>query len=346
MNDLAYERVLHAPERKVGDAGKLGKMGVKGYELKNALVSEPDLRLAWIGRGAPHFAMIEVRERIADAIRSRVVGPSGDERSVELFSTPGPRWFAEGRPIREVHADASMFIGGLRALLLQSLHPVAMSGVAQHSDYRNDPWGRLQRTADFMAATTFGPADQAQRAVDIVHRVHKHVTGTTANGIAYEANDPHLLSWVHICEVESFLVSHDRYGSRPLTPSERDEYVADMAVIADALGAENPPRSVAELRGALRRYQPELRTIPEARAAARFLLLPPIETIALPFYGSITAAAVALLPWWARLSLRLPFTPVTDTLVVRPVSQAVIGVMRWALTPGSPTTVATYAEMV
>jgi uncharacterized protein (DUF2236 family) len=113
--------------------------------------------------------------------------------------------------------------------------------------------------------------------------------------------------------------------------------VEDMAVIADALGAERPPRNVAELKAELKRFQPELRTIPEARAAARFLLLPPISPAALPVYSTITAAAVSLLPWWARLSLRLPFTPVADAVLVRPASQAVVSIIRWALTPGSPT---------
>lgn len=281
--------------------------------------------------------MDALRSTVADAIRSRVAGPDRNERAAELFTNPGPRWFAADRPIRRVHSDTSMFIGGLRAILLQSLHPVAMSGVAQHSDYRHDPWGRLQRTADFLAATTFGPATEAQRAVDVVHRVHEFVTGTTASGVAYRANDPHLLAWVHACEVESFLVAYRRYGAATLSPTEEDEYVTDMAVIADALGAEHPPHTVAELRRTLRRFQPELRTIPQAREAARFILFPPLAPVALPFYGSLTAAAVSLLPWWARLSLRLPFTPVADALMVRPASQAVVGIMRWALTEGAPT---------
>jgi uncharacterized protein (DUF2236 family) len=154
--------------------------------------------------------------------------------------------------------------------------------------------------------------------------------------VPYEAKDPHLLTWVHICEVESFLIAHDRYGVQPLVGAERDGYVEDMAVIANALGAENPPRTVAELKAAVRRYQPELRTIPQAREAARFLLLPPLHLAALPVYSTLTGAAVSLLPWWARLSLRLPFTPVADQLLVRPASQVVVGMMRWALTPDSP----------
>jgi hypothetical protein len=108
----------------------------------------------------------ELRDSLGEALRSRVVGPDAETRVQQIMEVDGPRWYADDRPIRIVHADASMFIGGLRALLLQTLHPLAMAGVAQHSDYKSDPWGRLQRTADFLAATTFGPADEAQRIID------------------------------------------------------------------------------------------------------------------------------------------------------------------------------------
>jgi hypothetical protein len=133
-----------------------------------------------------------VRRIVADAVRSRVVGPNADNRAQELFEAPGERWFAEDRPIRIIHADSCMFIGGLRALLFQSLQPLAMAGVASHSDFKADPWGRLQRTADFLAATTFGPATESQRAVDMVKRVHTRVVGTADDGRPYSANDPNL----------------------------------------------------------------------------------------------------------------------------------------------------------
>ncbi|MGA9277905.1 MAG: oxygenase MpaB family protein [Ilumatobacter sp.] len=156
-----------------------------------------------------------LRTWLGAQVRTRVVGPDAAQRASELHGTRAPGWFDEDAPIRRVHADASMFIGGLRALLFQSLHPLAMAGVAQHSDYRHDPWGRLQRTADFVAATTFGPAAEAQRAVDVVHRVHTRVVGVAADGREYAANDPHLLRWVHVAELDSFLTAHDRFGERP-----------------------------------------------------------------------------------------------------------------------------------
>src|SRR5580700_7219433 len=141
-----------------------------------------------------------VRGRIGAAIAERVVGPQATSRPRPSAQSPGERWFAEDRPIRVVHSDSAMFVGGLRALLLQSLHPRAMIAVAEHSDYRGDPWGRLQRTSTFLAVTTFGPAADAQRAVDRVRGIHQRVRGIAPDGRRYHASDPHLLEWVHIAE--------------------------------------------------------------------------------------------------------------------------------------------------
>lgn len=227
-----------------------------------------------------------------------------------------------------------MFIAGLRALLFQSLHPLAMAGVARHSDYRADPWGRLQRTADFIAATTFGPASQAQRAVDIVHRVHERVVGVASDGRAYSANDPHLLRWVHIAELDSFLAAHDRFGEQPLVGEERDRYVAETAVVARALGVDAPPITERGLRDQLRSYRAELRGTSEAREAARYLLIqPPLPLAARPAYGLIAAAAVSLMPTWTRLPLRLPWLPVTESLALRPAGEIVTRAIRWAVSP-------------
>ncbi len=186
-------------------------------------------------------------------------GPDAAKRHGELFDTDERGWFDDDAPIRRVHGDASMFIGGMRALLFQSLHPLAMAGVAEHSDYRHDPWGRLQRTADFLAATTFGPASEAQKAVDVVHRVHERVVGTAPDGRPYAANDPHLLRWVHVAELDSFLAAHDRYGEQPLRGDERDRYVAESAVVATALGVVDAPTTEHELRRQLHDFRPELK---------------------------------------------------------------------------------------
>jgi uncharacterized protein (DUF2236 family) len=278
----------------------------------------------------------ELRNWVAARVRAGVVGAPEHAavRRAALFDTPGERWFAPEAAIRRVHGDSSMFVGGLRALLLQSLHPLAMAGVAEHSDYRHDPWGRLQRTADFLAATTYGPASEAELAVARVRAVHERVTGVAPDGRPYAANDPHLLRWVHLAEVDSFLAAHDRYGAEPLTPPERDEYVRDTAVVARALGVPAPPESVRALRDQLRMYRPELASSRAARDAARYLLLqPPMPLAARPLYGVIAAAAVALLPRWTRGPLRLPYFPVAEAVAVRPAGEALTRTLRWALRP-------------
>ncbi len=278
-------------------------------------------------------ALEPVRRWVADQIRARVIGDEPDDKAAAIFDAPGPRWFEEHRVIRRVHADASMFVGGLRALLLQSMHPLAMAGVAQHSDYRTDPWGRLQRTADFLAATTFGNVDTAEAAVARVRQVHTRVRGRAADGRAYSANDPHLLRWVHICEVDSFLASYRRYGAAELTDAEADQYVADMAVVAEALGVNHAPRSVADLRAEFKDFREECHGTPEARQAARFLLLePPVPLPARAPYAVLGAAAVSLLPGWTRWPLRLPYLPVSETMLVRPAGAAITGLIRWSLT--------------
>lgn len=275
-----------------------------------------------------------VRDWLGEQVRQRVVGPDAPRRHAALFDTSEPGWYDEDAPIRRVHSDASMFIGGLRALLFQSLHPRAMAGVAQHSDYRSDPWGRLQRTADFLAATTFGPATEAERAVRTVHRVHRRVVGTTRDGEQYAANDPHLLRWVHLAELDSFLAAHDRFGEAPLAGDERDGYVADAAVVARALGVIEPPTTERELRDQLDGFRPELRGTPEARDAARYLLVqPPLPAAGRAPYAMIAAAAVSLMPVWTRWPLRLPWFPVSEATLGRAAGDAVTKTLRWAIAP-------------
>ncbi len=274
------------------------------------------------------------REWLAGQIRRRVVGDQPESKMAAIMLAPGPRWFDDDRVIRRVHADASMFVGGLRALLLQSLHPLAMAGVAQHSDFRSDPWGRLQRTADFLAATTFGPIPVAERAIARVRSVHQRVHGVAADGRRYSANDPHLLRWVHVCEVDSFLTAYQRYGAQPLTDDEADQYVADASLVARRLGINEPPRSVRDLRAELKDFRDECAGTKEARDAARFLLLePPLPLAARPAYTVLAAAAVSLLPAWTRWPLRLPWLPFSESIVVRPAGAAVTQLIRWSLTP-------------
>ena len=231
-----------------------------------------------------------------------------------------------------VHGDASMFVGGIRALLLQSLHPLAMAGVIDHSGFEGDPWGRLQRTSHFLAVTTFGTARDAERMVAAVRAVHERVVGEAPDGRPYAASDPHLLRWVHVAEIDSFLAAHQRYGVASLDAAGRDTYVAETARVADALGVSGPPRSEAELREQLAAYRPELESTPGARKAARFLLLePPLPPLARVPYAGLAAAAVALMPVWARRKLLLPCFPVTERVLVGPTGVVLTRTIRWAM---------------
>jgi len=280
--------------------------------------------------------VVNPRAALAHALLSRVAGPEPDEARNRIHLTPGPRWFDPDSPIGRVHGDASMFVGGVRALLLQSLHPLVMTAVAEHSGYRQDPWGRLQNTATFIAATTFGTSAASERAIAIVKAVHKRVYGAMPDGTPYAAGEPHLLSWVHLGEAESFLLAHQVFGRRPLDAAGCDEYVAQTAVVARALGVEDPPVTYAGLRAQLAAFRGELAATPAARDVATFLLhTPPLPRAARPGYGLITSGALALLPPWARRELGVRAAPAFDPLR-RGGGRAVTATIRWALDSKEP----------
>ncbi|KON74059.1 hypothetical protein M768_08110 [Cellulosimicrobium cellulans F16] len=264
------------------------------------------------------------------AIFLKVAGPDATATRARIHQTPGPRWFERGSPVQRVHGDASMFVGGLRALLLQSLHPLAMAGVAAHSGYRGDPWGRLQRTSTFIAVTTFGTSDDAERAVAAVRAVHERVRGRAADGRPYRASDPELLRWVHVAETQSFLVAHQSFGRDPLDAQGCDEYVAQAAVVGRALGVVDAPLTRQELDAAVGDYRPALSLTPAALDAARFLLTePPLPWPVRPAYAGLALAARESLPSWARAGMpRVRGLPVRWA---RPAGAAVTRLIRWAL---------------
>ena len=276
------------------------------------------------------------RAAAARALLTRVAGPDADEAHDRIHRTPGPRWFDPASPIARVHGDASRFVAGIRALLLESLHPQVMTAVADHSGYRSDPWVRLQNTATFIATTTFGTSEAADEAVAIVRAAHTRVVGTTPEGVRYAASDPHLLSWVHLAGAESFLLAHQRFGRRPLDRAGCDEYVAQAAVAARALGAEDVPTTLDALRSQLIAFRHELRGTDAARDVSRFLLLtPPIPWAARPGFGLIASAGVSLLPRWARHELALPHATALDPLA-QAGGAAITRTVRWALDPLHP----------
>jgi len=249
-------------------------------------------------------------------------------------SDPMLAYFDPDSITRQVHSDLpAMLIGGMAALLFQMLHPLAIAGVAQHSNYREDPFGRLERTAGFLGTTTFGSRQEAGEAIARVRRVHDAVTGTAADGRPYSASDPALIHWVHACEVRSFLTASGVYGPRPLDGGEQDRYLDEMARVAIDLGATEVPRTVAQLDRYFESVRPELRLTREARTARNFVLRGvgrwPHEVTT---YGLLLAAAQGVLPGWARRQLHLVSVPAGDRMAVRPAVSVLSRALRWVAT--------------
>jgi uncharacterized protein (DUF2236 family) len=234
----------------------------------------------------------------------------------------------------KVHGDPAMLVGGLRALLIQALNPLAMAGVDQHSDYRVDPWGRLQRTSDYVLTTTFGDTPTALAAGAQVRAVHRFVTGTDSHtGRTYRADDPELLAWVHNVEAHSFLTAYRRYGGR-LSGEDADRYVAEMVAAAELVGLRpaDVPHDLTALRAALR--EAALDMSPAARESMRIVLTPPMPLVTRPLWLVPSGAAVALLPRRVRAAYGLPWFPPADA-AVRPAVYALFRALNLAF-PGSP----------
>jgi uncharacterized protein (DUF2236 family) len=270
------------------------------------------------------------RATIAKAVRERIAGDF-EAQHAEIWRD-GERWFGEQDAIWRVHADTSMFIGAIRALLLQALHPVAMQAVAEHAGFRADFWGRFQRTTRYLALTTYGTVPDAERAIAAVRAVHHRITGTTPDGGPYSADDPHLLMWVHVAEVDSFLSSFQAFGAETLTAAEADDYVRQTGSIAARLGVIDPPSTVTELIEIMESYRPELSGSGPAREASSLLLHhPPFTGLPRAGYHLLAAGAVSTLPAWARVELLLPALPITERVLMRPLALSAIRALRWAL---------------
>jgi uncharacterized protein (DUF2236 family) len=220
-----------------------------------------------------------------------------------------------------IHSDPSMLLGGFRALLLQAVHPLVMAGFDDNSFFQADPWGRLQRTGQFIDVVTFGSTPEAERAGARVRAVHARLpTGTEPeSGRPYRVDDPDLLRWVHVTEVESFLSTYRRCGGR-LTGGEADQYVAEMRESARLVGID--PRTVPSTQADIADYyagiRPQLRVTAAARRNVRWGLTPPmptwvtLTTPARPAWAALVTTAGAMLPRWARRLYGLPGLPTTD----------------------------------
>ena len=240
--------------------------------------------------------------------------------TAELTQDRDPGLYGPDSVTWRVHADPSMALAGLRALLLQAVHPVAMHGVFTNSTFRDDPWGRLFRTAEFVAVTAYGTTREAERAGARVRGIHRRLSGLEPDsGRAYRVDDPELLRWVHCCEVESFLTTSVRCGLR-LTRAEQDAYYAEQTRNARLVGLDptTVPSSVAQMADYFAGVRTQLRVGPDARAAAAFVLWPPMPALvqlgtpARPAWVALSTAAFAMLPRWARRLYSLPGLPTTD----------------------------------
>jgi len=228
---------------------------------------------------------------------------------------PGdPGLFGPGSIVWRVHSDLpTLLFGGHSSLLLQSLHPRVMAGVVDHSTMAGDLVPRLLRTARFVLWTTFGGTELAESAISDVRRVHGRIRGRTSEGVAYSANDPELLTYVHVAEVWSLLRAYQRYSTRPLLRAEKDRYLAEIATIAERLGARRVPRTVADVRQFLGSVEHEL-VMTEASAGAFDLLDEPISQhpFEVALHRILHAAALDLLPDFAqRVSGYHPAPPLT-----------------------------------
>lgn len=270
-------------------------------------------------------------ERLRLALVGRVRAVFNDAQSGEEPVPPsGDALFEKDSPIRMVHADVvGMMVGGIRGLLLQMLHPHALQGVLDHSNFRADMHGRLRRTARFIATTTFGHRDQAMRAIERVNRIHAKVEGTLPDGTPYAATDPRVLAWVHVAEATSFLAAYLRHVRPAMPGHEQDEYYRQFAVIARALGADPVPLDRNEAEAIFRDLRGDLTTSVEAREVADLVLNQRPEGAPRAVQAMLGSEAVTLLPPFARSMLGLE-RPGLAALPARAATWGAGKTLRWA----------------
>ncbi|MDH0732611.1 oxygenase MpaB family protein [Pseudomonas sichuanensis] len=236
----------------------------------------------------------------------------------------------------QVHGDfPSMLVGGISALMLQLLHPLALAGVWDHSNFREDLLGRLRRTSQFISGTTFGSTRDAEWLIDKVRTIHLKVVGTAADGRPYAASDPDLLTWVHVAEVSSFLAAHLRYRNPGLPRADQDAYYNEIALIAERLGARDVPRSCRQIEDYLQHMRPQL--LCDARSLEVIDILfkaPAPSRLAEPVGKLMLKAGADLLPGWAQQMLGLQQSLLARRLIRLGLANTA-PVLRWAMRDGS-----------
>lgn len=275
-----------------------------------------------------------IRVQIASSV-TRLT--SSHSLRIDYASPPGdPGLFGPDSVCWKVHADfTSMMAGGVSALLLQMLHPLALAGVWDHSTFRTDILGRLRRTATFIAGTTYAGRADALALIERVKTIHRQVNGSAPDGRAYAADDPALLTWVHVAEVSSFLAAYLRYVDPTLSADDQDRYYNETALIAELLGAAAVPKSCAEIDRYLAERRAELEVGPRTYEVVRVLMKAPAPSAASwPVGRLLLGAGIDLLPDWAQQMLGLRRFASLRRALVRPGVRTLAPLMRWALHNG------------
>lgn len=245
-----------------------------------------------------------------------------------------------------VHADFATLVGGVRALLMQALHPGSLGGVSQHSRYEQDPIGRLSGTIRWLTVTTFGSLEAIQGEANRVNRLHDKVVGNyeTADGEErpYKAADPDLLLWVHVAFMDSFLRAHQNYSIRPI-PGGADEYVRLWANSVKPLGLSSAPMSEAELMSTLEGFKPLLVVTEKTKQVIHWIKQAPLPAIAKPVYALLFHSALASLPADYRAMIGIRSWPLWFT---RPVTTTLLRIMRLSIGPESPIEDAAKARLI
>jgi uncharacterized protein (DUF2236 family) len=277
------------------------------------------------------------RARFVSGFRSIVSGdPTGMPAwMLELEHGDDAGYFGPDSTVWAVHGNMAGLMGGIRSLLVQALHPAAVTGVDEHSTYREDPRGRLAGTGRWLTMTTFGSRAAAERECARVRGVHRRVRGTYCDDAGaerpYRANDEHLLAWVHATFTQSMLVCHEVFAGP--VPGGPDAYVREWATAGELVGVSRPPRTAAELEALLQSYEPELAHTPATGRTVAFLRDPPAPPPAQVAYQVIFAAAASTLADRHRRLLGLP--PV-GTRTAQAAGRAVLTGMRVLLGEGPP----------
>ena len=267
------------------------------------------------------------RAKLVEGVRAVFNDSSGGDAPVPPSDDA---FFARNTPIRMVHADVtSMMVGGIAALLLQMLHPHALRGVLDHSNFRADMHGRLRRTARFIAVTTYGHRDDAEKAIARVNAIHARVAGTLPDGTPYSATDPEVLAWVHVTEATCFLEAWLRHVRPDMPLAEQDEYFRQFALIARKLHADPVPETKAEAAEIMRAMRSRLAVSAETLEVAKLITQRRPEGAMSAFQPLLSAAAIDLLPPFARTMLGLE-RPGLAMIPARIAVQGVGGALRWA----------------